>query len=294
MTRFIPPSERFNIRPAVPIQARNQASTAMRQAIHNVFLAKVVPECLDPRIRRSSHGNRYKTPPLITIWTDGYRKSLTNFPNGTFEYDSEALALHLSGPDFYDWIALVHHAIARETFHTDYGAVIDLAKIWAEECNELLIAHKSSWRFVGDELFPATSEEEIQALGQARADVEDPKLKECRTHYRSALQCFRSGDYPNTGKEAASALEALARMVTGKPEATLGKLTEQLASLAGLHHTHGKMISTLYGLTSDGGYRHGLKPGQDPAGEAEARFILVSVSAYINLLTVALREKGKL
>ena len=230
---------------------------------------------------------------LAWLWTEAHQELISGIRYGEGVLGAiQARVLRGSAIDFYDWIGFVHHGLGE--FAIDHGdpTLAPLSGIWSTQCNERFEQHKAAWRFIRGELCPVSGPEEIESLENAHEAVESSdKLEGCRTHYRQALSCFAGSDYANTGKEAISALESLAQVATGRNK-TLGQLTDDLVSLAGLHVTHGAMISKLYVLTSDAGYRHALKEGQTPPTEAEARFILVTVSAYLNLCIPALRESG--
>ncbi|MBK6519552.1 MAG: hypothetical protein IPG04_36820 [Polyangiaceae bacterium] len=187
------------------------------------------------------------------LWTEAHRRPFLQFPAGA-EYPAlvTRLLLTCEPGEFYDWVGHVHYGTRCSPVSDEYDEDLGVASEWTAACNERFEQHKAAWRFIGGELCPVSGPEEVASLENAHEAAESSdKLEGCRTHYRSALSCFAASDYPNTGKEAISALESLAQVATGKNR-TLGQLTDELESLASLHTTHGAMISKLYGPTSDG------------------------------------------
>lgn len=287
MPRFIPPSERYGLRPAPPQLDRDQVTSHLRQDVEGDFFEKIAGAYFDRE-------KTYKCRLLRELWTEAHEQSILSFPSDSAYVASVRKLLDRNGPiGFYDWIGHVHYTLQRHLLGAEWDEQEVDPGTWKDLCNERFEKHKAAWRFVGDELCPVSSPEEVQSLelallrtsSSARADM-------ARLHLERAMRCFSGGDYPNTGKEAISALEALARTVTERSD-TLGQLAGNLTKAAGLHPAHGKAISNLYGTTSDGGYRHALEEGKEPT-EEEARFILITVSAYLNLYIPALTERGKL
>jgi hypothetical protein len=155
----------------------------------------------------------------------------------------------------------------------------------------------SGYRFVGHEVVPIVSETEIVAIEQALQKTATIALQHVRDHLDNALGKFAdrtTPDYPNSIKESISAVEALARLVTGSPNATLGDALKRLDD-AGItiHPAMRDAFNKLYGYTSDAsGIRHAQKLGEDKADADEARFMLVAASAFVNFLIAKAVDAG--
>jgi hypothetical protein len=106
-------------------------------------------------------------------------------------------------------------------------------------------------------------------------------------HVRTALELYSKKpqpDYRNSIKESISAVESAAKIITGLPNATLGEAIKQIDQRHSLHESFKKGILRLYGYTSDkGGIRHSLTDSTN-IDEADARYMLVSCSAFANYL----------
>ena len=97
-----------------------------------------------------------------------------------------------------------------------------------------------------------------------------------------------SPDYENSIKESISAVEALCEILTGitGKEASLGKLLKKLEDNGVVIHAGLKAaFNMLYGYTSDAnGIRHAGNIGGPSSTFEEAKFMLVSCSAFVNYL----------
>jgi hypothetical protein len=87
-------------------------------------------------------------------------------------------------------------------------------------------------------------------------------------------------DYRNSIKESISAVEAVCQILTGDPKATLGQALKKLS----IHSALEKGFSAIYGYTSDAdGIRHALYE-ESILDADDAKFFLVSCSAFVNYL----------
>ena len=95
----------------------------------------------------------------------------------------------------------------------------------------------------------------------------------------------KSPDYRNSIKESISAVEAICRLITNHKKVTLGQcLKEMEGAKVMLHGALKKAFSNLYGYTSSAaGIRHALMDEPRLSFE-DAKFMLVSCSAFINYL----------
>lgn len=95
-------------------------------------------------------------------------------------------------------------------------------------------------------------------------------------------------DYENSIKESISAVEALCKILTGitGKESCLGKMLKKLEEKGIVIHPGLKAaFNSLYGYTSDAnGIRHAGNIGGPASTFEEAKFMLVSCSAFVNYL----------
>lgn len=150
--------------------------------------------------------------------------------------------------------------------------------------NEILDRELSGYRFIDSVFVPVTDEVEIEAIKQA---INEGPYKGVHAHLKKALEHLSSKDSPdyrNSIKESISAVESMAKELTGNPKATLGAALSILEKDNKLHAALKSGFSSLYGYTSDeGGIRHAMLNEPDIT-VSDAKFFLVSCSAFINYL----------
>jgi AbiJ N-terminal domain 4 len=159
--------------------------------------------------------------------------------------------------------------------------------------NEILKAEMAGYRFVSGHIIQITSEEEVAAIERA-LDLPD-SLKPVKQHLRQSLTLLsdkKNPDYRNSIKESISAIESLSKIVAGLPKATLGPALSAVERKTALHPVLKEAFQKLYGYTSDAqGIRHALM--DEPNLDVEdAKFMLVSCSAFANYLVVKAQKAG--
>ncbi len=160
-------------------------------------------------------------------------------------------------------------------------------------CDDFLKQEMSAYRFVGGQIAQLTSEEEIAEIEEALKI--GGSLKPVNEHLESALAHFSdrtSPDYRNSIKESISAVEAICRMITGDCKATLGQAIKRVGDKLELHRALEDAFDKLYGYTCDkDGIRHAMM--DQPSLDAEdAKFMLVSCSAFVNYLIAKSSKAG--
>lgn len=164
-----------------------------------------------------------------------------------------------------------------------------------EYCNDVLESELSAYRFVAGKITQITAEEEIAEIEEALG-VPEP-LRPVANHLKTALDLLadrESPDYRNSIKESILAVEACCQLITGNPKAVLGDALKEIRTKTkvDLHGALKDAFRSLYGYTSDAeGIRHALL--DEPNLEFEdAKFMLVSCSAFINYLVAKSSRAG--
>lgn len=169
----------------------------------------------------------------------------------------------------------------------------DKQKEMARIFNDILVDECSAYRIVENLIVPITNEFELATIEDSRHSP----YQSVNTHISKALELFanrKNPDFENSIKESISAVEAMCCIITGMTgsSATLGKALKNLKE-NGIH-IHSAMesaFSSLYGYTSDeNGIRHGGIDFTNAPAE-DAKFMLVSCSAFINYL---IEKKSKI
>lgn len=165
-----------------------------------------------------------------------------------------------------------------------------------KSCNSILERESSAYRFVGGKITQITSEEETSAIEEAlEISEKSDSLKPVNIHLNKALELLsnrKSPDYRNSIKESISAVEAICKIITGKEKATLGEALKKIEGKVDLHPALERAFSSLYGYTNDAeGIRHALLYEPNLSFE-DAKFMLVSCSAFVNYLISKASKAG--
>ena len=169
--------------------------------------------------------------------------------------------------------SLVREASSRVNLHIDY-------------LNEEFQRHNFAYRMVDGHIVEVTSDEEIKSIeGALTTPIDGVKI-----HLQTALKHLSASqgepDYRNSIKESISAVECYCRVVTGAT--TLGTALKNIEDKGvTINATLKLAMEKLYGYTNnpDTGIRHALLDDANPPTSAEAIYMLVTCSAFINYLT---------
>jgi len=149
---------------------------------------------------------------------------------------------------------------------------------FVDECNIALAQENSAYRIVGKLVVEITSEQELAEIETA---LKIP-FGSAKSHLEKALALFsdrENPDYENSIKESISAVESIAKEITGKAK-SLNTLTQELK----LHPKFKTALDELYNWTSQAGIRHAKSGKSLPVDQATARFMLVTCSAFVNYI----------
>ena len=128
------------------------------------------------------------------------------------------------------------------------------------------------------------SQEEINTVEEA---AKDTRFVGVSTHIDRALKLYsdrENPDYRNSIKESISAVESIARAISGSDKATLGNALRTIEKKGQLHRVLKEGFLKLYGYTSDKqGIRHAMLDEPNITA-ADARYFLVSCSSFANYL----------
>ena len=148
------------------------------------------------------------------------------------------------------------------------------------------------YRFIGYYIVAITDQCEINEIEQACCNP----YSGCRAHIEKAVGFLADRehkDYKNCIKESISAVESICKIIVGDEKATLGMAIKKLKENGiNIHHALVTAFSKLFGYTSDeGGIRHAEGLFVSEVSFEEAKFMLVSCSAFVNYL---IAEYGKI
>ena len=149
------------------------------------------------------------------------------------------------------------------------------------------------YRLIGEKFVPITDKNEIESI----EDACNNEFEGTRAHIKKAVGFIADRehkDYKNCIKESILAVESICSIIVGNEKATLGQAIKRLEDNGLVIHTALKnAFSNLYGYTSDeGGIRHSEGMFESDVTFEEAKFMLVSCSAFVNYLTANYGKVG--
>jgi hypothetical protein len=216
----------------------------------------------------------------LDIWVAHFHLRADEFPTVPIHVIAQIKARYLAG----SWAA----AYDLVEFIASQG-LEGRARSYMDMCNGLLVRHCAAYRLVDGLVTPITSDEEIESIQSVI--LKGGRFSSAAEHIRTALARLSdrdSPDYRNSIKESVSAVESVCQVITGDSKATLGDALRRL----GLHKALEKGFSAIYGYTSDAdGIRHALLE-ESVLDADDARFFLVSCSAFVNYLISASEAKA--
>lgn len=131
---------------------------------------------------------------------------------------------------------------------------------------------------------PVTSEEEVKSI----QDAIDNSPKSSSLHFVRALELMtdrEQPDYRNSIKESISAIESICKRIASDDKGTLGDCLKVVENQSHIHPAMKRAFMQLYGYTSDqGGIRHALSDDSVSPTLEDARFMLITCSAFNNYL----------
>lgn len=216
-----------------------------------------------------------------TIWTDFFDERIDEVPPYHSLYSAEFIVyfkqrfFELKWYEIYDLLEFISELDAK-ILNTDFS----------KKCNNVLKNELSGYRIIDNKIIKTTSEEEISAIESAIND--STSMNSVNTHLKASLDLIsnrENPDYRNSIKESISAVEALCSIITNEKNATLGIALKDIEKKYKLHKALKNAFSSLYGYTSDSsGIRHSLLEDDIVVTFEDAKFMLVSCSAFINYL----------
>lgn len=215
------------------------------------------------------------------------------YPNRTYGIDDLTILFEkVDVPWYYPYEILEYYAeIKRKEFLEEADAMpwetySDDFIILTNEINEILSKEKSGYRMVEGKLVSIIEPHEISAIEEAINNNFEPvstAMKKAFTLYADR----EKPDYENSIKESITAVEAMCCTITetSGSSATLGNVIKKLKDHGIIiHGAMERAFSNLYGYTSDAdGIRHGGMNFINAPAE-DAKYMLVSCSAFVNYL----------
>jgi hypothetical protein len=168
-------------------------------------------------------------------------------------------------------------------------------ELFTAKCNAVLEREMAGYRFVGGTLVPLSDDAQAAAISAAMNATSHDSFAPARNHIVVALRLLgdrQNPSYRNVIREAVSAVEAVAKVLAGRPNATLGDALKRIDGAVGVHAALNQGFQKIYGYTSDAdGIRHALSE-EEQLQQEDALFMLVSCSAFISYLVAKAIRAG--
>jgi hypothetical protein len=277
-------SQRIGITPIKKELEREAVSPELRNMLWNVFRSYL----FDPKLNSKNPGQGYsdKAHVILLLWDSFFKNPLDDL---NYQYEGSLIADH-GISIIRDWY-----------FNSEWYEVLDfiefLTNIEPKDSEHLFNLHfekeKSAYRFIDGKLVEINSKEEVVEIENALKNTD--KYAPVKAHIKTALKLYgdkKLPDYRNAVKEAISAVEALAKIIVGKDKATLGQALKEIEKKHQIPPSLKSAFDKLYGYSSgEGGIRHSLTKDRIEVGMAEARFMIVTCSSFVNYLILKHAEK---
>ena len=271
-------SQRYGHTPLENAFQRASIDSALRTKLWNILKLSIW-DCYESDKRSYHEATKHIDFMIQRLWFNYFNQDLDQLPDFHDSYGQKGAYQVLKEYFFCcKWFELFN---LLETIANDRSKLVsDDTRKWM---NDALEEHNAAYRFVGAEIAEITDKNEIQAIEAALATADSP----VRAHLDAALRMLsdkEAPDYRNSVKESISAVEATCRLLTGHASATLG---DALKGVQNLHPAMSRAFRHLYGYTNDAsGIRHSLTV-EATITYADAKFMLVTCSAFMSFLKVA-------
>lgn len=173
--------------------------------------------------------------------------------------------------------------VDRATYHR-----YNYKEEFIEAISNVFKAENVNYRIIDEKVTDIVDEEQIDSI----EDTLNNPYKVVSEHYSKAIELlYNAKDYDNSIKESISSVEAMCQIITKNSKATLGDALKLLKNK--IHPAMKSAFEKLYGYTSDAnGIRHANGLGEGDSTFEEARYMLISCSAFVNYLKENF-EEGK-
>ncbi|HEC79109.1 MAG TPA: hypothetical protein ENI34_08225 [candidate division WOR-3 bacterium] len=270
MTLF---SERYGYK-KIKMLKKDEMPLSTKNKILNLIYEYLYKEILDDFFI----DNHFADSPALRfakyVWTDFFNGSLFEVDNIKSRRIIDKVckaSSKLKWFEIYDYIEFILKN------HSDRKKMRHLKK----DILNLLKMERMQYTIINNRICPSKreNEEEIKEIEKA-LNIPD-KFEPVRKHLSKALVKWsdrKNPDYENSIKESISAVDVLVQIVLGK-EGKFGKLIKELK----VHPALAEGFRKLYGWTSDDpGIRHTKNKEPLSCGEPEARYMLITCSAFVN------------
>ncbi|QYJ68921.1 AbiJ-NTD4 domain-containing protein [Flavobacterium litorale] len=222
---------------------------------------------------------------LLFIWKDFFaHPSDTIYKNPFGNIDTVKIIAHIrrwffDEAHWYEIYDFVEFIISSEL------TVLNKA-VFTSNFNDALKKEASAYKIINNVVTPIASDIEVDSIQEILSETNG--WQSINEHLKTALKFLsdrESPDYRNSIKESISAVEATCIKITSDSKATLGKALTEIEKKHSIDGGLKSALKSIYGYTSNtGGIRHALIDDDVSPSFEDAKFMLVSCSAFVNYL----------
>jgi hypothetical protein len=242
--------------------------------------------------KKIEHADNYQKSTQIiiyhTIWIHFFRNPFDDYPAYDFQVGNYIKNFIEKGPWYkvYEFFEFVLDNIQKGYYFQN--------REYKEYINDILKRNNSGYTLSNNKFIPITNATEINEIERTQELAKKYTLTGIQEHLNAAIELLSQKPNPdnrNSIKESISMVEAISRII--EPSAsTLGKALNKLDQNHKINGTLKSGFDKLYAYTNDkNGIRHALMDDQN-IGIEDARFFLISCSAFTNyLIEKAIKNK---
>jgi len=279
-------SNRVGITKARSVVQMDDIDSGLKNKLWNVLYSEFVLIHDNEFQDETKYSKSYRF--FINLWHNFFEKTVDKIPKykslmfleiRKYFFDCEWFDVY----NLIDFIFLNSNEIDKKSFKNNLNSILE---------NEL-----SGYRLIDSGLIPISDVKELEEIEEVLYKSNQYGFDGVKAHMETALKIFsnkKAPNFRNVIKESISAVESISKTLAADEKAELGKALTILKSKVGIHGALEKGFKSIYGYTSDSdGIRHALLE-KDNLDLEDARYMLISCSAFINYLIVKADKAGLL
>jgi len=280
-------SQRMGITPAKKSFQKESIDEDLMHSLWNVLYVHI----FESLSNYSDHGQPEFTKFAKNVWINFFKRPIDSIPTNRY-----GIVKNKTIDKIREWF---YSAKWYEVYDfVDFCLKLDIVNKRAalvKALNNILERENSAYRVLDGKLSPITNTFEIEEIEEALNQKDYTGIDEVNIHLKAALDKLsdkENPDYRNSIKESISAVESLINRINQSEKDTLGAALNKIDSSVKIHSALKTGFKKIYGYTSDSdGIRHALTEMPNCDFE-DAKFMLVSCSAFINYIIVKADKAG--
>lgn len=224
---------------------------------------------------------------MIDIWHNFFKKPIDKIPS-TVQMVIKELRNWFFQCEWYELYDFIEFCTKNEI--SDNERII-------KKYNLILEREVSAFRFISGFISQITTKYEVDEIDKAIINSDEHNLVGVEAHLENSLRMLsdrKNPDYRNSIKESISAVESISKTLSGGKKDSLAAALDKIKGKINLHPSLERGFKQIYGYTSDGdGIRHALM-NESISDFDDAKYMLVSCSAFVNYLIAKGIKSGKL